>query len=180
MLITGANGFVGAHLVQRLVELGADVVAVVRPEADLARIVQLLDRIELVRVDVTELEADHVAGLAGRAATVLHLASAGVVAHDTDPRVVVATATDGTLRVLEAAHAVGAARFVYCGSCFEYGAGNGVREDATPAPLTEYGAAKAAGWLLAQAFWRRRNLPVVGGGPGDLDGAREGPPRRVG
>jgi nucleoside-diphosphate-sugar epimerase len=151
--VTGASGFVGSQLVRRLVESGADVVALVRPESDLWRIQEVLDWVELAT-------APDDARLGG-VTTVYHLAAAGVRPGVADPASVVEANVLGTLRVLELARDVGASRFVYCGSCFEYGSGERLREDAPLRPPSEYAASKSAGWLLAQAFANAHGLPVV-------------------
>jgi nucleoside-diphosphate-sugar epimerase len=150
VLVTGGAGFIGSHLVRRLLESGADVAATVRPGSDLWRLDGVLDWIEVASSIGPLPSAD----------VVYHLAAAGV--HpDTDAATVVETNVLGTLRVIEHAQASGAGRFVYCGSCFEYGPGMGLSEDAPLRPVSEYGASKAAGSLLALAAGTAHSLPVT-------------------
>src|SRR4030095_8382267 len=85
---------------------------------------------------------------------------------------------DGTLAGLLAAQRL-SSRFLYCGSCFEYGAGTGWTEQGLPAPTTEYGASKAAGWLLANAFARRTGVEVISLRPFTMYGPMEPPGRLV-
>jgi nucleoside-diphosphate-sugar epimerase len=177
--VSGAGGFIGANLVQRLVESGHLVVALIRPDSDPTRLAHVLDQIELVEVDVAALQPDELASSAGSARAVFHLAAAGVMSPDLDSHAVVDTNTGGTLRMLQAAHLLRSERFVYCGSCFEYGDGERMSEDAPLSPLTPYGASKAGGWLLAQAFSRRHELPVVGLRPFTVYGPLEAPSRLV-
>jgi UDP-glucose 4-epimerase len=179
VLVSGASGFIGANLVQRLLESGCEVIALVRPESDPTRIAHLLDQIELIEADVAGLQPGELASRAGRVRLVFHLAAAGVMSPDLDSHAVVETNTVGTLRMLQAAHLLGSERFIYCGSCFEYGDGERFSEDAPLAPLTQYGASKAGGWLLAQAFSRRHGVPVVGLRPFTVYGPLEAPSRLV-
>jgi nucleoside-diphosphate-sugar epimerase len=176
VLVTGAAGFLGSHLVPRLIAAGATVCALDRPNArGWSRIEGVAD---CVRVDVDEIAMPaHDAALRG-VTTIIHLAAAGVVGVLADPREVVNGNIHGTMAVLMAARRLGA-RVVYCGSCFEYGSGERWTEDALPAPSTEYGAAKSAGWLLAQAFARRTGIEVVALRPFTMYGPMEPPGRLV-
>lgn len=156
VVVTGASGLVASHLVRALLERGDDVVAIVGPASDPWRIADVLEHVEIVRADVRSLRRD----AAGRADVVLHLAAAGL-RPDEAPSVVVETNVLGTLRTLELAAQAGARRFVYCGSGFEYGPGECHSEVESLRPLSEYGASKAAGGLIAHAFERRVGLEVV-------------------
>ena len=75
-LVTGATGFLGRHLVRRLVEAGDDVRALVRPQTDAAPVEAL--GAEVVRGDV--LDRDAVARGAAGAQRIFHLA--GLVAYE--------------------------------------------------------------------------------------------------
>ncbi len=134
-------------------------VAFVRPTASLWRLRDVLDDIELVEADLTEL-APSTPSLRG-VRVIHHLAAAGVDSRGSDAAQVVVANVVGTLRLLEAARAVGVDRFVYCGSCFEYGAGSRLSEDAPLRPRSPYAASKSAGWLLAQAAAAAEGLPLV-------------------
>lgn len=160
-LVTGAAGFLGAHVARALAAAGAQVSALVRPDTDVWRLAPMLDEIDLVRSDVRALSDAALSGRLGRHDVVYHLAAAGVDQRQQDPAAIVETNVGGTMAALEHASRVGAERFVYCGSCFEYGEATAAREDRLPDPRNEYAASKSAGWLLAHAHGRRTGLDVV-------------------
>lgn len=177
--MTGAAGFIGAHLVARLLAAGCLVTAVVRPDSDLWRIEPDLDRLVLVRNDLAG-EGPAILASSERAPDVLfHLAAAGVRPGQSTARTILETNVLGTLRLLEDARDMGVSRFVYCGSCFEYPSGTLLREDSLPMPGSEYGASKAGGWLLAHAFARRYGMAVVSVRPFTVYGPMEAPHRLV-
>jgi nucleoside-diphosphate-sugar epimerase len=178
VLVTGAAGFLGSQLVPRLVDAGAEVCALDQPNAHRWGLIERVGSVHAIKADVRTLAAPvHDLGLAG-VTTIFHLAAVGVVAEPLDVREIVDGNIDGTMAVLLAARRLGA-RLIYCGSCFEYGSGARWAEDALPAPTTEYGAAKAAGWLLAHAFARRTGLDVVSLRPFTMYGPMEPPGRLV-
>jgi dihydroflavonol-4-reductase len=71
ILVTGGAGFIGSHLVRRLVEEGNTVRVLERPEARVAHLP--LDRIELIRGDIRDLAA--VEGAVRHCREVYHLAA---------------------------------------------------------------------------------------------------------
>jgi nucleoside-diphosphate-sugar epimerase len=177
-LITGAAGFLGSHLVPRLIDEGAEVCVLDQPNARRWELLERADLAGTVRADVRTLAEPAHDAVLGDIDVIFHLAAVGVMGEVSDVRQLVSGNIDGTLAVLLAARRLGS-RLVYCGSCFEYGAGERWSEDALPAPTTEYGAAKAAGWLLANAFARRTGLEVVSLRPFTMYGPMEPPGRLV-
>jgi nucleoside-diphosphate-sugar epimerase len=178
VLVTGAAGFLGSHLVPRLIEEGAEVCVLDQPNA---RRWGLFERTHLaasLRTDVRTLAEPVHDGSLGDIDAIFHLAAVGVTGDVSDLRQLVTGNIDGTLAVLLAAQRL-KSRLVYCGSCFEYGSGDRWSEDALPAPTTEYGAAKTAGWLLANAFARRTSLEVISLRPFTMYGPMEPPGRLV-
>src|SRR5436305_379006 len=116
-VVTGGAGFIGSHLVERLLDDGHHVVvldnfATGRPQnlADLSG----RDEFELREVDIARNELD---GLFHRGDWVFHLAAlADIVPSIEAPLEYHRVNVDGTVAVLEAARAAGVARFVYAAS----------------------------------------------------------------
>jgi nucleoside-diphosphate-sugar epimerase len=178
VLVTGAAGFLGSHLVSRLIEAGAEVCALDRPNARGWSRVERETLAAALRTDVRTLAEPTHDRLLGDIDAIFHLAAVGVVGETGDVRELATGNIDGTLAGLLAAQRLGS-RFLYCGSCFEYGAGARWTEQALPAPTTEYGAAKAGGWLLANAFARRTGVEVISLRPFTMYGPMEPPSRLV-
>lgn len=110
MLVTGASGFVGTHLVDRLTGRGHRVVAVSRrgrPEDRAAE----GEKVRWISADVTD--PDQVAGLAEGCDAVVHLAG---VRDDASGQAFVAVHVDATAHLLAEARRSGAERFVYMSS----------------------------------------------------------------
>lgn len=73
VLVTGATGFIGCHLVHRLVASGARVRALVRPASNCSVLAKVIDRIEVVRGDLRAPDSLEIA--AREAQLVFHLAA---------------------------------------------------------------------------------------------------------
>ena len=151
VLVTGASGFVGRHVVRQLQSGGYDAVE------------------SAVRLDEIE-------STAPKADFVIHLAATGVI-PGTDPADVIATNVTGTVNVLRAAARAGARRMVIAGSGFEYGEGGAVSEDALPRPRSVYAASKVAATVLAQSLAPALGVEVVTLRPFMVYGPGERPDR---
>ncbi|HEU5402777.1 MAG TPA: NAD-dependent epimerase/dehydratase family protein [Terriglobales bacterium] len=160
--VTGATGFIGRHVVSRLVEQGHSVRTLVRNGSE----TRLPAGVSAVSGEVTDAAA---VGQALRGAeTVIHLAG---VAHttltsDEDRNLARAVNVNGTSNVLEAASRLGTRRVVLASSAHVYDGqrGLGVRESAPQAPENLYAQTKIEVEKLGQEF-AQRGLEVVTGRP---------------
>src|SRR5690349_9628127 len=114
VLVTGATGFIGSHLVDRLLETGADVRALVRPAADASRLNGL--GVEVVRGDVSRVN-DVERAVAGRE-LVYHLAKAP---SGSPWSILERVNVTGAANVVRSAARAGVARVVHCSSTAVYG-----------------------------------------------------------
>lgn len=152
-LVTGATGFVGGHLVDRLLARGDSVTALVRSPAKAA---ELTARgVRLVRGDL----GDH-AALTEAAAAQDVIYHAAALTGAVDEAEFLAANRDGTANVVRAALAGGAPRFVLVSSMAAGGpAGRGRPKgaDGHDTPVTMYGRSK----LASEQVLRGAALPWV-------------------
>lgn len=169
-VVTGAAGFIGSHLAERLLADGHEVVGIdcftdyyprPRKEANLAR---LRDHAAFRLVEERLQEGPLARHFEG-AAHVFHLAAqAGVraswgreFAHYTEHNVL------ATQRLLEAALEAGRPRVVYASSSSVYGDSSvlPLREDGPCRPVSPYGVTKLAAEHLALLYHRNHGLETV-------------------
>jgi nucleoside-diphosphate-sugar epimerase len=170
VVVTGAAGFIGSQLVERLLAEGHDVTGIdafvdyyPRPvkERNL-RVPRSSERFELVEGALQDMD---LAPLLRGTGEVYHLAAqAGVRAswgaefeRYTEHNVL------GTQRLLEAAAAAGVPRIVYASSSSVYGDSEALplREDSPCRPVSPYGVTKLAAEHLCHLYHRNLGLPVV-------------------
>ncbi|MEM0118879.1 MAG: SDR family NAD(P)-dependent oxidoreductase [Thermofilaceae archaeon] len=152
VLVTGGAGFIGSHLVRRLVQSGYEVVVFDNfSTGSSENLGELMGDIEVIEGDVRDREA--VEAVAQQADGVVHLAALIDVAESLQkPFLYLDVNVRGTLNVLEAARRAGV--FVFASSAAVYG--NPVRlpidEEHPLQPLSPYGASKVAGEALVSAY----------------------------
>lgn len=154
VLVTGAAGFLGARIAERLLERSHCLALLLRaPNAD-DRAAAIYERCEIVTGDLAE-RASYAAALrAFRPDSIVHAAWSGVTGADrNDPRQIANIAA--TADLLEEAIAAGATAFVGFGSQAEYGPQNRkIDEHAPTEPTTLYGHSKLATARVTEAMCR--------------------------
>ncbi|MDP8909086.1 MAG: SDR family oxidoreductase [Chloroflexota bacterium] len=163
LLVTGGGGFIGSHLVQRLVQDGHRVRVVDNFTTGHRRNLQpVLDDIELVEGDLQSYERAH-AAVRG-CEVVLHQAAMPSVPRSIqDPLTSNASNVIGTLNVLLAARDSGVSRVVYASSSSVYGATPGLpKDESLPAlPISPYAVAKLASEGYCRSFTEVYGLETV-------------------
>jgi UDP-glucose 4-epimerase len=149
-LVTGAAGFIGSHLVDRLIADGHEVVGV----DDLSSGANLRDGAELIEMDVT---GSALRGLVGdrRPEVICHLAAqVSVRSSVADPLHDARVNVLGTVNVLEAARSAGTRKVVFASSCAVYGvpAVLPVPVDAPRDPRSPYAASKVGGEIYLETY----------------------------
>ncbi|MGH2369810.1 MAG: SDR family NAD(P)-dependent oxidoreductase [Chloroflexota bacterium] len=166
IVVTGGAGFIGSHLVDRLLADGRAEV-VVFDNLSRGRLSNLAShqadsRLRIVEGDVRDAAA--VADALRGAAVVFHLAAQSTVLGGVeDGDYTFATNVVGTFNVLRAAAGGGVGRLVFASSREVYGepVALPVDEDHPLMALNAYGASKAAGEVYCRAFRRMYGLPIA-------------------
>ncbi|MFZ5816086.1 MAG: GDP-mannose 4,6-dehydratase [Bacillota bacterium] len=160
VLVTGAGGFVGGHLVAHLAGLGHQVWAGVRegetpPSGAVEPVICELDQAEALRQLMERLRPEAVIHLAG-------LSSVGESWRQ--PAEAIRVNTVGTTTLLESLVAAGQPpTFLSVGSAEEYGEGadSPLTEESPTRPLNPYGVSKLAQGMLALQYGRRHGFRVI-------------------
>ncbi|HYF08776.1 MAG TPA: GDP-mannose 4,6-dehydratase [Acetobacteraceae bacterium] len=180
VLVTGAGGFIGSHLVETLAARGAAVRALLHYGAEgglgNARFLDAPAReaVEWVQGDV--LDAEFMVRLAQGCDTVFHLAALIAIPHSySAPRSFVEVNAIGTLNVLEAARAAGVRRVVQTSTSEVYGSARRIpMDEAHPLQAqSPYAATKIAADKLAEAYHASFGVPVVTVRPFNTYGPRQ-------
>nr|WBU15342.1 dTDP-glucose 4,6-dehydratase 2 [uncultured bacterium] len=181
IFVTGATGFIGANLVRRLVTEGHQVHAVIRPDSDLWRLRDLLDRITLHWVDLLDSGGLRHVARAVQPEVIFHLAMTGGHPRGALDRIrAVQVGVIGTLALLEAALETGAVRFVHVGSSLEYGrVARAMRESDPLRPVTDKGLAKSLASQLVKFYARKHGVSAVIVRPFSVYGPWESPQRFI-
>lgn len=176
MIVTGAAGFVGLHVAERLLDRGETVIGVDEfnayydPALKEARAARLEGRpgFRMVRMDIADHQAFRALVADSGARRVVHLAAqAGVRYSLENPFAYERSNLAGHLSVLEACRHGGVEHLVYASSSSVYGdrplAGAGFREDdPTVSPVSLYAATKRACELLSQSYATLYGFPQSG------------------
>ena len=162
VLVTGADGFMGSHVTERLVSLGAKVTAFVRGTSitgthaiTLKNISHLKGKIEIIAGNIASSDTVELIKNA-KPDIILHLAAEAYVPKSfTQPLEVYAVNLDGTLNVLEAARQMPRIeRVVVTSSSEVYGSYSGsISEKNLLNPTSPYGASKVAADRAAWAWF---------------------------
>lgn len=180
VLVTGAGGFIGSHLVERLVAGGASVRAFVHynSRGDPGRLrllpAEVLARIELLAGDLRDPQAvrEAVKGVQ----IVFHLGALISIPYSyRHPAEVAETNLMGTLNVLLACRDLGVERLVHTSSSEVYGTAQRTPIDEHH-PLqgqSPYAASKIGADKLAESFYCAYNLPLVTVRPFNTYGPRQ-------
>ncbi|MBO6785075.1 MAG: SDR family NAD(P)-dependent oxidoreductase [Alphaproteobacteria bacterium] len=180
VLVTGAGGFIGSHLVERLVADGADVRAFVEYDSrgswgwlDSAS-ADVLGAVEIIAGDIRDSHA--VRQAVSGCETVFHLAALiGIPYSYLAPESYVDTNVTGTLNVVQAATDLGVMRVVHTSTSEVYGTAQYVPiDEAHPLnPQSPYAATKVGADQIALSYGRSFGTPVTVVRPFNTYGPRQ-------
>ena len=171
VLVTGGAGFIGSHLVEKLLAASHDVVVLddfndfYDPQIKHANIAGLARDVTVYHVDLRDSESVRNLFHREKVDAIAHLAArAGVRPSIQYPRLYYDTNVTGTLHLLEAARVTGIERFIFASSSSVYGALKAIpfsEDEHLSQTISPYAATKVAGEFLCSTYSHLYNLRVV-------------------
>ncbi|WP_245435749.1 GDP-mannose 4,6-dehydratase [Microvirga calopogonii] len=168
VLVTGAAGFIGSHLVETLVQRDATVTAMVRynSSSSIGNLGFLPDpiRAKLTVISGNIEDSDFVYRAIEGHDIVLHLAALIAIPYSyVAPRSYLRTNVEGTLNVLEAARRLGTGRVVHTSTSEVYGTAlrTPIDEEHPLQGQSPYSASKIGADKIAESYFRSFETPVV-------------------
>jgi UDP-glucuronate 4-epimerase len=174
ILVTGAAGFIGFHVVRQLLAKGRDVVGLDNlnsyydPALKLSRlnILYANSRFSFVQIDLADRASMDQLFTNHRFSVVIHLAAQAGVRHSIDhPHAYVDSNLQGFANVLEGCRHHACRHLVYASSSSVYGGNVKLPfsvDDKTDYPISLYAATKKANELMAHSYSHLYRLPVTG------------------
>ncbi len=180
VLVTGAGGFIGSHLTERLVELGADVSALIRYNSrNDWGMVELFpeetkEKINVMTGDIKD--SDAMRWAAKDIDIIFHLASLIPIPYSyIHPRESIETNTIGTLNVLMAAKENNVERMIHTSTSETYGTAQYIPIDEKHLlqGQSPYSASKIGADKIVESFYLSYGLPVATLRPFNVYGPRQ-------
>lgn len=166
VFITGAGGFIGSHLAEKLVQLGAKVKVLIRYNSKnrwgwIENSIVKND-IDVIIGDIRDYDVVKTAMMGTD--VVFHLAALiGIPYSYISPLAYIKTNVEGTYNVLQAAREIGTKKIIHTSTSEVYGTAQFVpiTEEHPINPQSPYAATKASADFFALSFYRSFNLPVA-------------------
>ena len=176
VLVTGGCVFIGSHLVEKLVHLGAHVTVLDDlSTGTLTNIATVQDQITFIRGDITDFSTCLAA--TQNQNLIFHLAAfVSVPASTEDPHQCHTINIIGTENLLEAARINNIKRFVFSSTCAVYGESDvPCIESAIATPISPYGFSKLIGEIYCKEYSQLFNLETVAMRYFNVYGPRQNP-----
>ncbi|MDI6888791.1 MAG: GDP-mannose 4,6-dehydratase [Methanocellales archaeon] len=168
VLITGATGFVGSHLIDYLLQMGDIVIfGTKRRRSDMANVQHNKNKISWIDMDITDSYSVYSALKFSEPDKIFHLAAQSFVPMSWNaPQEVFTTNAIGTVNLLESVRQLDLdPKIQIAGSSEEYGL---VKSDEVPIiednllrPLSPYGVSKVAQDLFAQQYYKSYGMKII-------------------
>jgi UDP-glucuronate 4-epimerase len=171
VLVTGGAGFIGSHLVEKLLAAGHAVVILddfndfYDPQIKHANVAGFAKDVTVCHVDLRDGGSVRSLFHREKVDAIAHLAArAGVRPSIQHPQLYCDTNVSGTLHLLEAARVTGVERFIFASSSSVYGASKTIpfsEEQHLIQTLSPYGATKVAGEFLCSTYSHLYQMRIV-------------------
>ncbi len=172
VLVTGADGFMGSHLTERLIAEGAKVSVFIRGNSTTGTTQYTLKNIKHIEGEMDGIITGNIASadarelvIKNRPDIIFHLAADAYVPNSFDhPLEVMETNVIGTLNMLHAVKEGKGIKRIVCTSSSEiYGMtiGGSIDEEHPLYPSSPYAASKAAADKYCYSYWNTYHLPIT-------------------
>ena len=171
ILVTGGAGFIGSHLVEKLLSLGHNVAILddfndfYDPQIKRQNIAAVAKDVAIHHLDLRDTGAVRNLFHREKFEAIAHLAArAGVRPSIQNPQLYYDTNVNGTLHLLDAARVTGVERFIFASSSSVYGNSKSVpfsEDRQLIQTLSPYGATKIAGEFLCSTYSHLYGMRVV-------------------
>jgi UDP-glucuronate decarboxylase len=179
ILVTGASGFIGSHVVRALVNSGHDVLCLVLPNNNLWRLDDLTDRITVLEGDLSNMSNVQSGLKKWRPTTCVHLAwyaEPGKYLHSEENL----DSLRGSINLLQALISYGCEQFIGAGTCAEYEMkSEKLSESDTTKPETLYAATKLSFQMIGERLAEQSKIRFAWGRIFFLYGSHEDSRRLV-
>jgi len=176
VLVTGGCGFIGSHIVEKLVACGADVTVLDNlSTGSKNNIISVEDKITYINGDITDFNTCLLA--TSNKSIIFHLAAfVSVPASTIDPRACHLANVTGTQNLLEAARINNVKRFVFSSSCAVYGESAALCSETTQlSPASPYGFSKLIGEIYCADYAHSFDMETVAMRYFNVYGPRQNP-----
>lgn len=162
-VITGGAGFIGSHLVRRLVKIGAKIYVIEKANTSLWRIKDCLEKITINYSDISHLEQIHKTIRQINPEYIFHIAAYGVNYQEQDFNKTISVNINGSLNLFEAIKGTDCKRFIHTGTCFEFDGklNKPYKENDLVNPLSIYGITKASTVQLLSMLAKQTRKPLI-------------------
>jgi NAD dependent epimerase/dehydratase len=177
-LVTGADGYIGSHVVQKLVDRGVSVLALAQYNSlGTAGWLDTLDASDSLEIEWGDIrDPGQMQTLCKDTDVVIHLAALITIPYSySAPRSYIETNVLGTQNVLEGVNAAGVSRMIHISTSEVYGSAQTVPISETHSLVGQspYSASKIGADQLAYSYWASFETPVVTVRPFNTYGPRQ-------
>jgi nucleoside-diphosphate-sugar epimerase len=162
VMVIGASGFIGSHIVRYLLEKGVNVIVAVRKYAVPRRLQYVVKKEWVVEINLLKSQSIYKAICSTKPDIIILAAAYGVNYSEQDFDQSINVNVKGGVHLVEACKKYGVNKLFYLGTSLEYGNSDGLlKETNILAPQGMYGAVKAASTIIMSERALSLGIPLI-------------------